>query len=315
MEQRSAEDPSSPRKSPTTDHPASASLRTLLSNLIDYAGLFPPAGLSMRDAVAAYDRHRQSQDAWALGRFVIPVARLSEFAHTAGNLSRRGHPAWSLSALVGDDARRDAAVIAQFNAGNAARFVIDAAEVRVASLDAVSDAVTSLARSLTLFVEIPLNAQLDQYLNALSSARARAKIRTGGVTADAVPSSHDVARFLVACAANALPFKATAGLHHPLRSEYPLTYQLDAKRATMFGFLNVFLAAGLAHAGVGGTEVSSLLEEREPASIHFTSSGVSWRRHELSIDQLTSARQTFALSFGSCSFDEPLGELRARSLL
>ena len=315
MEQRSAGNPSLHRKSPTTDRATSASLHVLLANLIDYAGLFPPAELSMRDAVAAYGRHRQSQDAWALGRFVVPVARLAEFADTAGDLRAPNHPAWSLSALIGDDARHDAAVIAQCNAANAARFVIEAAEVRVASLDAVSPAVTSLAQSLTLFVEIPLNAQLDEYLNALSSARVCAKIRTGGVTPDAVPSSHDVARFLVACAANALPFKATAGLHHPMRAEYPLTYQPDAKHTTMFGFLNVFLAAGLAHAGADSKEVSSLLDEREPASMHFTSSGVSWRRHELSIDQLVSTRQAFALSFGSCSFDEPLGDLRALALL
>ena len=269
----------------------------------------------MRDAVADYGRHRQSQDAWALGRFVVPVSRLSEFAETAGDLRAPDHPAWRLSALIGDDARHDAALIAQFNATNTARFVIDAAEVRVASLDAVSSAVTALTRSVTLFVEVPLNAQLDQYLNALSSAQARAKIRTGGVTPDVVPSSDDVARFLVACAANALPFKATAGLHHPMRSEYPLTYRPDAIRATMFGFLNVFLAAGLAHAGADRREVSSLLDEREPASLHFTGSGVSWRRRELSIDQLTSARRTFALSFGSCSFDEPLGDLRALALL
>ncbi len=48
-------------------------LRPLLSGLIDYAGLFPPAAVSMADAVANYAAYRTSADAWALGRFVLPV--------------------------------------------------------------------------------------------------------------------------------------------------------------------------------------------------------------------------------------------------
>src|SRR5205809_4623216 len=55
-----------------------ASLRALLSGLIDYAGLFPPAGLPLDQAIRNYARYRHESDAWMLGRFVIPANRLAE---------------------------------------------------------------------------------------------------------------------------------------------------------------------------------------------------------------------------------------------
>jgi hypothetical protein len=60
-------------------------LRTLLAHAIDYAGLFPPAQLDMPGAVAEYESYLASSDAWALGRFVVPAARLRELAAAAGD--------------------------------------------------------------------------------------------------------------------------------------------------------------------------------------------------------------------------------------
>ena len=83
-------------------------------------------------------------------------------------------------------------------------------------------------------------------LAVLSAAGARAKVRTGGVTEGAFPASHALARFIQSCADAGVPFKATAGLHHPLRGEYRLTYEPGSPHGMMFGFLNVFLAAAFA---------------------------------------------------------------------
>ena len=93
-----------------------SAIRVLLDHAIDYAGLFPPAGLRMREAVANYAAYRASADAWALGRFVVPVARLAEFADTARPLLARANPAWCLSSIAGDDVRGDLSTVTEFNA-------------------------------------------------------------------------------------------------------------------------------------------------------------------------------------------------------
>jgi hypothetical protein len=55
-----------------------ASLRALLTNLIDYAGLFPPAGLPLPIVAERYQSFLASPDAWILNRLVLPVGKLTE---------------------------------------------------------------------------------------------------------------------------------------------------------------------------------------------------------------------------------------------
>jgi hypothetical protein len=136
-----------------------------------------------------------------------------------------------------------------------------------------------------------------------------AKVRTGGVTADAFPAPTDVARFLAACVRHGVHFKATAGLHHPLRGEYPLTYDAHAPRGVMFGFLNVFLAAAFARQGMPPADVAALLDERDPAAFRLTDGHAGWRGHTLEAATIAADRAAFAASFGSCSFREPLDDL------
>jgi len=145
-------------------------------------------------------------------------------------------------------------------------------------------------------------------------AGARAKVRTGGVTADAFPSAKQLARFIKRCVERRVAFKATAGLHHPLRAEYRLTYDDGAQRATMFGFLNVFLAAALARAGSSEADLVPMLEERDPASVHFGEDVVEWRGKVIDAETLRLTRSRVAVSFGSCSFREPVDELAALRL-
>ena len=129
------------------------------------------------------------------------------------------------------------------------------------------------------------------------------------------PSSEDLARFLAACVRESVAFKATAGLHHALRGAYPLTYAPDSARGTMYGFLNVFLAAAFLRAGESEAMARALLEEREAAALQFDQSGVTWRGHRLSTEQLEHSRDGAIQSFGSCSFREPLDDLQSLGLL
>ncbi|MEX2325390.1 MAG: hypothetical protein WD553_01255, partial [Gemmatimonadaceae bacterium] len=145
-------------------------------------------------------------------------------------------------------------------------------------------------------------------------AGARAKIRMGGVTADAFPAPDDVVAFLAACAERRLAFKATAGLHHAVRAEYPLTYESGSQRVTMYGFLNVFLAAAALLAGAKADEARAILLESDLSAFRFDDGGVTWRERRLSTEALARSRE-LATSFGSCSFREPVDELLAAGLI
>src|SRR5262245_1026312 len=158
-----------------------------------------------------------------------------------------------------------------------------------------------------VYCEVPIG-QLDE----VQRARCFAKLRTGGVKPEAIPAVGDVAGFILASADRRLPLKATAGLHHPVRAEYPLTYEADAPRAVMPGFLNVFLAAALAWQGERNIE--PVLAETDPAAFRFDERA-RWRERSLAADKVRDARQRFAHSFGSCSFDEPVSDLEALGLL
>ena len=304
----------------TTASAAPASLRALLEGIVDYAGLFPPAKLSMADAVARYAETRTGDAAWMLGRFVVPAGRLSEFAEAAETFlgaSTEGGP-WRISALAGPELAADFASIEAFNLAHCGRAVVDSVEIRASTAPALTSAASLVPTGMAAYFEIAADTpdeELAVLLAAVKDAHARAKIRTGGVTADAFPPPASVARFLAACAAAGVPLKATAGLHHPIRAEHRLTYEPDAPSGVMFGFLNVFLAAAFLRAGVGRDEVEALLEETDAAAVKFDEAGAEWRGHRLSTDEIRHAREGFAASFGSCSFDEPVHDLKAMGLL
>ncbi len=285
-----------------------AALRALLTERIDYAGLFPPAALSMADAVANFASYRESADAWALARFVLPVVRLEEFEGAAAP-HLRGAP-WRLAVLA---QATDADAIRAFNRRMAGRADIDTVESRAATVDDVA-ALAPLAALATTYVEIPIHDDPTPLVTAVAAHGLRAKVRTGGVTAESIPPARDVARVLVACVQQRVMMKATAGLHHPLRGEYALTYDAHSARATMFGFLNLFLAAAFAHQGMDTATLADLLDERDANAFHVTDDAVAWRGHTMAADALANDHHRFAVSFGSCSFREPLDDLSALPL-
>jgi hypothetical protein len=284
-----------------------APLRALLAELIDYAGLFPPAALSMRAAVANYAAYRHGPDAWALARFVVPASRLAEFADAAAP-HFAGSP-WRLAVL---GQAGDADVICAFNARMAGRAIADTIESRAVTANDVR-ALAPLRAVGAVYVELPVRDNPEPLIAVVAEHGLRAKIRTGGVTADAFPTAADIARFLTACARHGVMLKATAGLHHPLRGDYALTYDAEAARGTMFGYLNVFLAASCARQGVPEAELAELLVESDPRAFRVTDDEIAWRGRALAGRTLTADRAAFAASFGSCSFREPLDDLSALS--
>lgn len=287
------------------------SARTLLAGAIDYAGLFPPAALSMAEAVAEYHRCRVSADRWALGRFVVPASRLDEFAaavRTAG-FPPAVEP-WHLSALVGADADLQLATIERFNAASTgAGAVVDAIECRADTAALVREQAIRFATGFECWIEIPLEADIAALLDAMAGSPAGPKIRLGGVEPAAFPAPDLVIRFLAEVARRGVAFKATAGLHHPVRGAYRLTYAPDSPAGLMYGYLNLLLAAALLQAGSTEADAMAVLLEEEPAAFDLGRDGVTWRGYEVPLPALRRLRDTGLRSFGSCSFREPLSEL------
>jgi len=298
------------------------SLRVLLTGLIDYAGLFPPAALGMLPAVRNYAAYCGGERAWALGRFIVPASRLDEFERAAISYLPQGREAtpWRLSLLGGADLEADASAILEFNSRHTAgaasgAAVIDTIEIKAERADDIERAVRRLPKTLTPYIEIPIANDPDVLVRAVAEAGARAKVRTGGLSREAFPSAPDLARFISLCAAANVPFKATAGLHHPVRCIRPFTYDEDSPSGVMHGFLNVFLAAAFIRGGMNTAQAAQLLEEERAEAFRFDEDGVTWRAHRLTNGQLMSARQEFATAFGSCSFEEPIEDLKTIHLL
>lgn len=342
-----------------------------MDGLIDYAGLFPPAALSMESAVANYARYLRGEHSWALGRFVVPAARLVEFGQALSNVPSESFagtaaetllekseeivsdisgalagftfdnapgPQWRLSAIVSSVSEFD--LIKSFNDEHGNRSVVDAVEIKASTIDEIRHVAPLVPQEVNCFFEVPADAG-PEIFHMLHGVNAHAKIRTGGVVESAFPAAELIAQFIVRCADAKVPFKATAGLHHPLRCVKPLTYAADAPRGTMHGFLNVFLTACV----YGGLRSEIEREQREhvkaamlailmsetAANFEFRgdraimrgmlreSSGgvVKNSNYEISAstDIIRRARSEFAISFGSCSFEEPIEDLRNLHLL
>ena len=252
----------------------------------------------MARAVENYARYRVSPESWMLGRFVVPVSRLDEL-----EASVSAPPL--VSASIGADLETDLARIAR------SPFPIDTIELKAADAAQIESAMRRIPSRLTPYFEISSAGLIP----AIRAAGARAKIRTGGITPEAFPSADAIAQFIAACAEHNVAFKATAGLHHPLRCYRALTYSADGPSGWMFGFLNVFVAAVLAQLGVAAGMLKYVLLEESAEAFVFNDVRMAWSGHVLTVAEIADTRRELAISFGSCSFEEPVADLKSLGLL
>jgi len=310
-------------------------VKTLLAGLIDYAGLFPPASLSMAEATEEFNRQRLGTEEFALGRFICPASRLDELSEAAqalmpGTYATSGYremaqpgmsEPWGISATIDTELGEAVARIDAFNERHEVedhgKAVVDSVELTASSADEIDAALDGIPAKLRPYFEISLEADARGLIAALAGQDGvGAKVRCGGVTPEAIPEIEPLAAFITAAAPARVPFKATAGLHHPIRGEHALTYEPDAPRAVMHGFVNVFLAAAMAMAGKADEKtVQVILRETDADAFRVTSTEASWRDVSITIGELADARQRFSVCYGSCSFREPIEDLRALSWL
>jgi hypothetical protein len=289
-------------------------LRALLEGLVDYAGLFPPAGLDMDPALRNYLGYLDDEDRWMLGRFVVPAGRRDELMHS----------------LPSPDTSIDLSVLARADLlhDDAAALPAEAIEIlltddlvagldhqRIAMwIDHAREEIRRAGRAETpLFLESPTPKAMTAVVRGIAAARDGAvslKIRTGGIAPGAFPGPEQVAATVIACRDAGVAFKATAGLHHPVQ------HFNEEVGAHMHGFLNLFGGAVLAaEHGLDEAALIRILEDEDPSSWRFTAGTLSWRDLSAPAASVREARKSLATSFGSCSFDDPRDDLRALGLL
>ena len=289
--------------------------RALLSGMVDYAGLFPPAQLALEKAVHEYAVHLGEAEAWVLGRFIIPAQRLEElepylvlFSETF-RVVALGKGGRSEDEYL-KNLNRDLNAIETFRTAHGAAVSVESFEARLPPLPVADAFVASVASrlreaGLTQSHEFAVDDHLEPTMAALAAAGAGAKLRCGGVTADTFPAPEQVARFIVAARDAGVPAKFTAGLHHPVR------HFSDDVQTEMHGFLNLYVGGMLAHtAGFGWQELAGIIADQSPDAFALTGVGVEWRGRLVRSEDAARLRENALLGQGSCSFVEPVADLR-----
>lgn len=315
-----------------------SSLRALLGEIVDYAGMFPPAQLRLEEALKNYGGYRASSERWMLARFVCSADRLEDLAKVGASTFSADSPG-RVTVIAKEDplspeALRDIRLLDQFARlhGDVARaeaveWRVSGEVVRTWTPEAIAEGLNVLANRLIdhgfADIEVYLEAEYgtewqtplqklvralqmnNQEEGAVTPNRIGFKLRTGGLKADAFPRVKQVAVALETCRDSGIPMKFTAGLHHPFR-RFDQTVQTH-----VHGFINVFVAGVLAkHCGLGEEAIGQLLEVESAEAIAFDERGLAWNGHTATIDEIEEARREFVVSFGSCSFDEPREDLK-----
>jgi hypothetical protein len=287
---------------------ATEATRALLGRLIDHAALFPPASMSVPDAAAEDRRARESPYAWMLARFVCPASKLEQLGaelpwEEAPGLSvvlDGAGPAGDWAEGVRDDAGR-------LSAAAAGGAPVEAAEVRLPEPLPDPAVVLEAKRALPreTYFELVLGDRwrdtAPKVIGAVAAAGGRIKLRCGG---DSVPTFEQVALAIAACREAGCVFKATAGLHHPIRS------------GTAHGFLNLLAAATFAHAHAApAAELERVLGEEDPGAFSVSDSGIAVGELSAGAAEIAAARERLFTGYGSCSWREPVEDLQALGIL
>ncbi|MCH7945397.1 MAG: hypothetical protein IIC73_05200 [Armatimonadetes bacterium] len=300
------------------------SLRRLLQQPIDYAGLFPPAKLDMQAALCEYKAVMESDDAWIVNRFVIAGSQLEKGAEVwmalRDDLDDRVPATVIGRALsIGETAPASLQAEQALIEAQLTRFDVSGFEVRLPLGNELAGCAGALKkhhhwfadREIDVFVELPLGEGLSEAMAEVASRidGVGFKARTGGVKADQFPSVGQVAEFIAEVAGLEAPFKFTAGLHEPVR------YYDSELACYHHGFLNVLVASALAmiqHATV--SEIEQVLSVEDGGQFKFTDQTVDILGSSLSLKDLDEWWLYFR-GYGACVYDEQIDGLKRLRLI
>lgn len=314
------------------------SLKTFLTKIIDYAGIYPPANLELAQAFHNYMFYREGEYKWMLNKFVVPAKKLAELGRIMNEvkievpaglsvIGTGGETISQFTKSVSDDVKK----INDFLKHHGGMASVDAYEVRLPKevldqeeADDMLDMMIStsgeldaqLGREVPVFYEAALDENYEptilKVVENIASLNNKCgfKLRTGGTEAAAIPANDVIAFAIMTCCEFSVPMKCTAGLHHPIR------HYDDGIKANMHGFFNVFGAGVLAYSSsFDETELLEVLNDEDPDEFMFDDNGFEWNENEAVNEEIREARNSVIVSFGSCSFDEPVNDLKVMELL
>jgi len=316
------------------------SLQLFLSKLIDYAGLFPPANLDLKYAFNNYlDYTVNNPYSWIAAKFICPASKLAELEKLIQDEKIELANSVSFSVLGSssvhsseflDSVSHDVKMISEFYGKYSGKININAFEVRlpndifsISGDDVLFDMIKLTAEKLNkinnkpfpLFFEAQPNENLSALAEAISKynesgGKAGYKLRTGGVEASAFPPSGKITFAIKTCGDFGIPMKCTAGLHHPIR------HYNESVKTKMHGFINVF-GAGILNVCLNLPEdvMTEILEDEDAGNFHFSDNSFGWKEYRILASRIQEAREQFMISYGSCSFDEPVDDLKNLGLL
>lgn len=324
------------------------SLKAFMREIIDYAGLFPPANLSLDTSIQKYAAYRTGEEAWMLSRFIIPAGRLSELEPYHEELFEDGKP-FDFSVLGSNtdtlsDFREEIEQVIEscqkFHQRHGGRVTTDILEMKLPKEAALSEdrnlirqVLDNAAEAAGSSAETPRYVFYEGYfaeswkndipaiIEAISAYNEEAggeknyaysgfKLRCGGVEAHMIPEVEKVAHSINTAREYNVPIKCTAGLHHPVR------HYDDSVQTKMHGFFNVFGGAMLAYAhDLNDEELGEILKEEDPENFSFTDHDFRWKDLSVTVEELEELRDVAVISFGSCSFEEPIEDLQRLQLL
>lgn len=319
--------------------------KSFMNGIIDYAGMFPPANLELKPAFQNYLNYISSDDEWMMDKFVCSMKSFGTIADTntdvyklLKNYTSERRVSFSLLLTGGKTAKEflksfetDLKQVNDFIGNNDVE--INSFEVKIPNelfdkfntnalkifFKDYRDMLNSFDKQeSSVFFEPPVN---DNYkfvfekfahtaAEIIDENRKGFKLRTGGITPELFPSTEQVSFALKTCRDNKVRFKATAGLHHPVR------HYNDSVSTKMHGFLNIFGAGVLAYSNLLSLkEINEIIQDEHSVSFVFTEDKFKWNDIPADADSITNARKEFVNSFGSCSFDEPKDDLKNLNLL
>ena len=288
--------------------PCSRGIPPLFTRLVDDAALFPPARLPLPEALAAHRTHDRAWYSTLVGPFLCSDANLPDLCTALGDSPVPLPPdgaagVWDLPVGLIITGGAGAIGPAVTWAARADRVQIAAVEVLVRDEPPLARGVARIALAVDhagvaddvpVFVEIPRTGDWESALDAVAEAGYNAKLRTGGVVAEAFPSEREVAGFVLACLDREVPFKCTAGLHRAVR-------HTSADGFEQLGFLNLLLATRAGLDGCRAGDLADLLTERDTAAVVEQVRALD--------DAAAASCRRWCRSFGSCSVSEPLDDL------
>lgn len=326
-------------------------LKLFMDKAIDYAGLFPPANLSMDESIKNYADYSNGNDSHLISHFICPVTRFWEFeksiaGSTLGNslipvsaLGRKPETVESLSEMV----NYDLDVIKKFADCNSTQVGVDVLEmclplgvssVQEKYLGGISDVVNKLdelnfglIHPFNIFFEVTISSSWQDEILAVINTIVKIKNnlnKKGG-------ENNYLMGFKFRCGGlkieqyptvvqTAYCIKMCIDNDVPLKLtaglHHPFRHYNKFAQTKMHGFVNIFAAVllGKAHKLEEKT-LFEIVEDESYKNFRFDDKSFSWKEIKITIDQILDGRNNNIISYGCCSFDEPREDLRGFGLL